>query len=199
MLKNILSFTVCSVLASASSVMCYKKDHFDPSTIESTPLNGTVCDGKLTVADMKKDGYIVDDIKISSGTNGMNYMYIFKKENPQVALVAGTVLTKEQIKATIKETVEESKDEEEKPNIQNGEKIYKSKCISCHKDGTISAYNAARPLATLSVEQIKISIRDYGLDQKDNGMAILMKPYANMLSSKDIKDVAAYIQTLKSK
>jgi len=197
MLKNILSVAACSVLVSASSVMCYKKDHFDPGTIESTPLNGTICDGKLTVADMKKDGYIVDDIKISSGTSGMNYMYVFKKENSYSGIATGTVLSKEQIKATIKETVQEAKDEEEKPNIEEGKKIYQSKCISCHKDGTISAYNAARPLATLSVEQIEVSIRDYGLDQKDNGMAILMKPYANMLGDKDVKDVAAYIQTLK--
>lgn len=197
MLKNILCVTACSVLVSASSVMCYKNDHFDPGTIETTALNGTVCGGKLTVVDMKKDGYIVDDIKISTGTNGMNYMYIFKKRNSPTTIATGTVLTKEQIRATIKETTKEIKDEEEKPDAKNGKKIYESKCISCHKDGTISAYNAARPLATLSVEQIEVSIRDYGLDQKDNGMAILMKPYANMLSTKDVKDVAAYIQTLK--
>ena len=160
--------------------MCYKKDHLDPDTIETIPLKGGVCDEKRSVRDMQNDGYKVEDIRISNGIEGLNYTYIFIKDSS----------TKKSIPKSAKLEIND------KVDIKAGEKLYNKTCVTCHGDGTISAYNAARPLATLSVEQIEESIRDYGLDEKDNGMAILMKPYANSLIDEDIVNVAAYIQTL---
>ncbi|MEA2050011.1 MAG: c-type cytochrome [Campylobacterota bacterium] len=193
MLKKALYLLSCISLVSASPTMCYKKEHQDPSTIESTPLNGGECKGKLSVDDMKKNGYEVDSMKIQNGEDALNYIYVFKKTKNQTSKTD----LKKQLQLLDDEKKLQTKTEATKASIEAGKKLYNSKCISCHKDGTISAYNSARPLVDLSVDDIKESIRDYSLDEKDNGMAILMKPYANLLGDKDIINVANYIQTLK--
>ncbi len=184
--KSLLILSVVSLL-NGSSTMCFKKDHTDPDTIETIPLKGGICNNEKSVIDMKKDGYSVEDIKISNGDTGLNYIYIFKQDNKKV------ISSKEEIK----EQIQAIKDDEKKVDLIAGEKIYKNTCNRCHGDGTISAYNKARPLANLTIEDIEVSIRAYSLDEKDNGMAMLMKPIANSLMSNDIKNVAAYIQTLK--
>ena len=60
--------------------MCYKKDHLDPSTIENIFLDGEKCAGKLSVKDMKKDGYIIDSMKLQKVKDGFTYIYIFDKK-----------------------------------------------------------------------------------------------------------------------
>ncbi|MEA3384384.1 MAG: c-type cytochrome [Campylobacterota bacterium] len=180
MFKKSLLFLSTASLLFASTTMCYKKNHIDPETIETVKLKGGVCNDELSVEDMKKNGYKVEDIKLSNSKVGLNYTYIFIKNDMQ-------------------KVVEESKEDINSADIKAGEKIYNKTCKRCHGDGTISAYNRARPLASLNEDEIAESIRDYSLDEKDNGMAILMKPYANSLIDKDIKDVAAYIQTLKKR
>ena len=80
----------------------------------------------------------------------------------------------------------------------DGKKIYTEVCAKCHGvNGEVSAYNAARPLNSLSTEDIKVAFRDYALDEKDNGYVILMRPYVDQYLADEVHSIATYIQTLK--
>ena len=201
MLKQSIFLLSTVSLLSASTVMCYKKNHFDPETIENTPLKGKICDKKLSVNDMKKNGYEVKDIKIQNGTEGLNYIYIFKKETQKKQLAQTAPISQTTLKAQLKQLKADEekakKVDQDKIDLSEGEKIYNKTCKSCHGDGTISAYNSATPLVQLSVEDIEVAFRDYGLDQKDNGLAMIMKPIAVTTTEEETKQVAKYIQTLK--
>ncbi len=203
MLKQSLSIIACSAILSASTTMCYKKDHLDPSTIEFVSLDGGKCDGKLSVSDMKKDGYQVDTMKIqnSKSVDGFNYIYIFKKDGSVKNAVAGVAISNESLKVQLKQI----KDDEEKQkkidnsksSIEDGKKIYLNSCIECHgKKGEVEAYSSSRTLNSLDYEDMQTSIRDYVLNEKDNGMAIVMKPYADSLVSRDLKNVYKYLEFL---
>ena len=61
----------------------------------------------------------------------------------------------------------------------------------------MEAYNRSRALNTLTLEEIKTSIKGYQTDQYDRGLAMIMKPYANSLMVEDIEAIYQYIQTLK--
>jgi len=197
MLKMSLIAVSTAAILSASTTMCYKKDHLDPSTIESSGK----CDGKLSVIQMKKNGYVVDSMKLQNGTDGLNYIYIFEKKSQEVSKDAVNSVTNEQLTAQMKEIEKNNKLQKVTQNdtlmLEEGKKIYESTCKRCHGDGSISAYNSAKPLKEMSLEDMEISIRDYKNGSKDNGMAILMAPYANIVTKEEIKGIYKYLKTLK--
>ncbi len=204
MLKKTLLLASSVALLNASTTMCFKKEHIDPSTIETVKLEGGECGGKLSSQDMQRLGYTVGDIKISSGEIGLNYIYIFKKDEPLATVTTDgkMILTKEDLKAKFLELQDEQKAEQkEKERVANlalGKDIYENVCRRCHGDGTTRAYGVATPLVELSETQIITAFREYGFSQKDNGMAMLMKPYASTYNEKELKAISAYIQnTLK--
>ncbi len=195
MIKKGLFVLSLASLVMADTTMCFKKDWFDPSTIETTTLDGGKCAGTKSLADMKKDGWVTEDIKISSGKAGMNFMYVLKKGG-------SVVLTDGDLESRLNE-IQDKREEKKKEEIikvakVNGEKLYKETCAKCHgKKGEVEAYNTSKVLNTMSVEDIEVAFRDYGLSAKDNGMAIIMMPYVDKYSSNDIESIAEYIQTLK--
>ena len=196
MLKQSLYILACSAILSASTTMCYKKDHVDPSTIESVALDGGKCDGKLSVKDMKKDGYFVDTMKIqnSKSDDGLNYIYIFKKDSLKAV---STTDLKSQLKQIREDKEKQKKIDDTKVSVEKGKKLYEYTCMQCHgKDANEEAYNTSKPLSSLTLDDMKVSIRAYGFDEKDNGMAMIMKPYADSLIFKDIENIYNYIQTL---
>ena len=201
MLKMSLAVASTAAILSASTTMCYKKDHLDPSTIESIALDGGKCDGKLSVIQMKKNGYVVDSMKLQNGTDGLNYIYIFEKKSHEVSKDGVNSVTNEQLTAQIKEIEKNKKLQKVTQNdtlmLEEGKKVYETTCKSCHGNGSISAYNTAKPLKQMSLEEMELSIRDYNNGSKDNGMAILMTPYANMVTKKEIKSIYIYLKTLK--
>lgn len=208
MIKIALSTTLCTALAMASTTMCFKKDHMDPSNIETIPLEGGECKDMFSVEDMKKQGYNVDDIKITVGNNGMNYMYVFSKKNVIIGNAntkapAGTqVLTKEQLKSYLNELKEEEKLEQKRKEIMGditlGKEIYTTTCVSCHgKKGELKAYNVARPLNTLSYKEMEEAMEDYDLDRREGNYVFIMKPYASSLNDAKLKGIATYLRTLK--
>jgi cytochrome c553 len=208
MIKIAFSAAVCALLATASTTMCFKKDHMDPSNIEITPLEGGECKGKLSVKDMQSNGYNVSDIKITVGSGGMNYMYVFSKQSVIIGdantkAAPGTqVLTKEQLKlylADLKEEEElEKKQKEIIGDIALGKEIYTSQCINCHGEkAEKSAYGVSKPLNTLEYKDFENAIEDYDLDRREGSYVFLMKPYAASLTEDKVKGVAAYIRTLK--
>lgn len=63
----------------AQETICFKKGVTSPSQIETTPLEGVVCRGNLTVNDMKNDGWQILDIQIANVDGKLNYSYYFYK------------------------------------------------------------------------------------------------------------------------
>jgi cytochrome c553 len=201
MLKKSLYMICTASLLSAATTMCYKKDHLDPSTIENTSLEGGKCAGKRSVTDMKKDGYIVDSMKLQNGTDGLNYIYVFEKKHLNTPVYSNKTVTDAQLTAQI-EKIQKTKElqkvtDKAVDSLEDGKRVYETTCKSCHGDGTISAYNTARPLKSLTLEEMQISIREYSNGGKDNGMAILMIPYATSITSNELKAVYNYLHTVK--
>jgi len=203
-LSTILLFG--STLLLAETTMCFK-ENASMTTIESTPLNGGACNGKYTVNDMKAKGWSVDDIKISQTATGMNFIYILKTASTtQVTpVVTGNQADME---ARIVEKLEKKKEAEAKAKeVQeikeaaiDGEKVYTTKCQSCHgTNGEKSAYNSSRPLKTLSVEDMNEAIKDYKVGRMNSANSTIMVPYANYLDEKTIKGIHGYLSNLNNK
>ena len=203
-LSTILLLSSTSLLA--ETTMCFK-ENASMTTIESTPLNGGACNGKYTVNDMKAKGWSVDDIKISQTANGMNFIYILKTASSVQAtpVIAGNQADME---ARIIEKLEKKKVEEQKAKVEkelkdaqiDAQKIYTSKCQTCHgENGEKKAYNTARPLKDLSLEEMEESIKDYKNGTKNSGNATIMAPYASFVDYKEIKGIHAYINKINNK
>ena len=74
-----VSTCLLSSLAFAQETICYKNDVEKPSTVENIPLDGDICNGKLSVNQMKNGGWDILDIKITTSQNKFNYSYYFIK------------------------------------------------------------------------------------------------------------------------
>ena len=205
-LSSILLLSSSSLLA--DTTMCFKENHKSMATIESTPLDGGICAGKFSVNDMKAKGWNVDDIKISQSATGMNFIYILKTANTTTPTTSNFVGNQAQMEANIVAKLEKKKVEEEKAKVEkelkdasvDAEKLYTSKCQNCHgTTGEKSAYNSARPLKDLSLEDMQESIKDYKNGNKNSGNAIIMTPYANFIDYKELKGIHAYISKINNK
>lgn len=198
-----ISLLATSTIALAQTTMCFKENHASMATIESTTLDGGLCSSSKSVNDMKKDGWIVDDIKITSTQNGNNYIYIFKKDLPTLSSLDEEKLEQrimEKLEKRKKEEIEIKKKEALAAMSRSGKQLYIKQCQTCHGEkGEIRAHNTSRPLNTLSLDDMIISIRDYTLGEYDRGRAFIMNPYAQLISEKDVKNVYAYLKTLKPK
>lgn len=178
----------------ANTTMCYKNNWSDPSTIEREKLDGGECKGEKSIENMKKDGWSVDDIKISSGKSGMNYIYILKQSGTSKAV------TKDLNTEVSKSLVSLEKNKEAKQveaDLKEGERFYKLKCVTCHGEkGELKAKGTSRPINTLSIEEIETSVRGYKMDEYNRGLAILMKPYASFLYDERIKQIKLYLDSV---
>lgn len=190
MVNKIFLTVLFTTLMQANITMCFLKNHSDPATVDNSQLSGKNC---TSVNDMKSNGYNLEDMKISNSSNGLDYVFIFKTKS--------NVIDQNDLKTQLKNLQKDQEQQNEKEllskSIKNGKELYLSNCKECHGDGTISAYNYAEPLLNLTSEEIEVAIRDYSLDQRDKGMAILMSPIANSLTDQDVIDVSNYLETLK--
>ena len=209
MKKAILSTIILlgSTSLLADTTMCFKENHQSMATIENTPLDGGVCAGKNTVNQMKAKGWSVDDIKISQTATGMSFIYILKNGVVPTATTSFTG-NQAQMEANIIAKLEKKKEEEIKAKeIQevqeaaiDGEKIYTNKCQTCHgANGEKSAYNSARPLKSLSVEDMEESIKNYKVGKVDSINATIMTPYANFIDYKELAGIHAYLNKINNK
>lgn len=204
-LSTILLISSTSLLA--ETTMCFKENHKSMTTIESTPLDGGICNSKFSVTDMKAKGWSVDDIKISQTATGMNFIYILKTASTTqiTPVVTGNQADME---ARIVEKLEKKKEAEAKAKeVQeikeaaiDGEKVYTTKCQSCHgTNGEKNAYNSSRPLKSLSIEEMSESIKNYKVGSVTSNNATIMAPYANYLDEKTIKGVHGYLAKINNK
>lgn len=218
MFKHLLIASTLFVSSQASVKMCFLKNHADPSTAEMTTLQGSGCEG-ATVQSLKSQGYSLEDIKMTNASNGFDYIFILKDgaSQPTVVMQAptqshqattqavqqpqGAYFTKEDLRAELQKMDEEKQakkiEQETVDSTAHGKELYEKKCQSCHKDGTISAYNTARPLKNLTLEDMQESIRDYVVGDKDNGIGLLMRPIASSLIKQDVEDIYNYLQSTK--
>lgn len=203
-LSSILLLSSTSIFA--ETTMCFK-ENASMSTIEKTPLDGGVCNGKLSVNDMKAKGWSVEDIKISQSSTGMNFIYILKNGVTVSAPTQSSqfVGNQAQMEANILAKLEAKKEAEEKAKVEKelkdaaviAKELYTNKCQTCHGvNGEKSAYNTARPLKDLSVEDMQESIKNYKVGKVDSMNANIMAPYANFIDYKEIKGIHAYLQSI---
>lgn len=193
-------FTSTALLA--QTTMCFKEGHTSMATIESTPLDGGACASTKSVNDMKKNGWAVEDIKIESATKGKNYIYILKKDEATISTIDEEKLEEKILKRLDdrkKQEIATRKKEIKLRMSKNGKKLYINKCQSCHGEKADEEYGRSRALTELTLFDFKTTIRDYNLGEYDRGQAFVMRPYANLMDSQDIKNVYSYIQSLKEK
>ena len=110
MTKIFNKFLVTSILTCLSSnfifaqdTVCYKNDVEKPSLIEDVTLDGGICNGKLSLNQMKNGGWDVLDIKITTSQNKFNYTYYFtKNENTKSTnnVLLKTSINDDEIKTT---------------------------------------------------------------------------------------------------
>ena len=203
-LSSILLLSASSIFA--DTTMCFKENHQSMSTIENTPLDGGLCAGKNTIADMKAKGWNVDDIKISNTPNGMNFIYILKTPVTQAVSSSNFSGNQADMEARILQKLEKKKEEEKKEQeivvkknlAVEGKDNYVRKCQSCHGEkgeSTVGGYS--RPLNTLSSEEMRHSISGYTNGTYDRGRASVMQPITSTLTYVTLEKISAYLDSIK--
>lgn len=179
----------------AETTMCYKENFSSPSKLEAVKLDGGFCDGKFSANEMKNIGWNTKEISTTKGEIGLNYTYIFSRENKSNT---NHNISNEILKSQLYTLHQELRDKENYANInleiENGKKIYEQKCAKCHGiNGELKPYTSNK-LIGMDSESFENAMRDYILHQKDNGAALLMTPY--ILISKETKDVKKYLESI---
>lgn len=201
MKKILLTLLVGSISVFAETTMCYKENIKLVTGIENIKLDGGLCQGKTSLNEMKNDGWKVEDIKMSSSTTGTNFTYIFKKNEKQY-----TALDMDKLEQKIVARIETNRIESEKEMLQElkikmsqeGKAKYIKTCQNCHGEkAELEAFGTAKPLVSLNLEDINLSINQYKSNLKDNGNGLIMSPYARTITTQDIKNIYSYILTLK--
>ncbi len=192
--------TLSLTFLNAQTTMCYKENHKSMATIEQTHLDGGLCKGEKSSEDMNSEGWSTNEIKI----NGMNYIYIFKKQTAVSDINLDALEAKIIKKLQKAEEVKKKQilEETRLANLAAGQSMYLRNCESCHGvEGELNSSNTSRPIINLSLKEFNASIRGYTINDKDQdrGRAIIMKPYADMMTPNDLKNIFSYLQSLKSK
>lgn len=206
--KFFLLVSLSIIPLTASVTMCYKENITSPSKAENAKLDGGECAGAYSAKEMKANGWKIKDVVFSKGNSGLNYTYLFEKVTSQAvdidnavnaAVVPTQNISNEELKAKIRAAQEEVKKEDkekEKANILAlGKDIYFSKCLSCHGSNGEKEPSTSTKLLGMDSGTFEASMRDYALGEKDEGAALLMKPY--LLLEDEYMAVSAYLQQIK--
>ena len=198
------SLILCGSLL-ADTTMCFKENHQSIATIESTALNGAACEGKYSINDMKKKGWVVDDIKITQTSNGASYIYILKTKDHtnKFAAVAPSGISQEQMEANILAKLEAKKEQEEALRVEKEQEnlkeqaqlLYVNQCQSCHgAKGEIRKGDSR--LRDLSQAQMENALKEYVLGIGEKGSSIYAPTHINFLDNNNIKGIKAYLDTV---
>jgi len=190
-MKYLITTLMLTTIAFSQTTMCYKNNWNDPATIEQQIFDGGDCKGINTIEQMKLDGWTIDDIKLSAKNDQINYIYILKKSSTTISKDINYKQISKNIKIQEKQKLEEKQ-------LNRGKEYYIKTCQKCHgKKGKLETSGTSRPLDTLSLEELKISIRGYTLNEYDRGLGILMIPYASLVSEDDLTNIYEYLQSIK--
>ncbi|RDX35398.1 hypothetical protein DZA35_00645 [Arcobacter sp. HD9-500m-PIT-SAG03] len=202
LLHSIILITLFATMLNAQTTMCYKENHSDMTTINTTKLDGGLCQSKKSAKEMNNEGWTTEDIKINSN----NYIYLFKKVTT-INEVNMDELENRVLERMKNEKIEKNKlvkEKLEKSKIKYGKKVYEAKCIFCHgKKGELQKYGKA-PIKDLNLRNFEKAIREYTTGERDkvkdsnsiNTFAPLMKPYAAMLSPNKIHNIYVYLKSI---
>lgn len=188
----------------ADTTMCFKENHSSMSTIETIALDGGACEGKFSVNDMKNKGWVVDDIKISQSTTGMNFIYILKTPTT-VQTGTAFVGNQAQMEANILAKLEQNKQIQEKAKKQkeleetkvDGKAIYVERCQSCHGvNGEI--VKGDRAVNSMTIEDMQETLKDYTLGLNGKESSIQAPVHVSNLNNKTIKGIYIYLKDLNN-
>lgn len=200
--SKLLLASLISTFSYSQTIMCFIENHKDLTTLETTSLTGSSCENK-SLTELKKDGWLVDDIKIN---NNNNYIYILKKGSIQSEFSSNInqeELEKKVLAKLERKQKEEKLEKELKAKIKaatEGKNLYVNKCQSCHGEKGMQEPSFSRKIATLSEEELKDTLQGYKNSTYDRGSAFEMKPYSFAISSSEIPNVYQYLQSInKSK
>lgn len=207
LLKTVSLTLITTTALFSQSTMCFKENHPSMSTIESTKLDGGECKSTYSLAEMKKKGWNVEDIKISTNSQGKyNFIYILKNAESSTKSELSQALSEKQLEDKILKRIEDKKKKQEEANkakelagsISAGKAIYTTQCQSCHgENGERAAYNVGTALKDLSIQDIEHNIGRYTNDpQYGYGYNIIMRPIAASITSDDVKDIKAYLDSI---
>ena len=198
LLTKIALLATFSTLAFSEVTMCFKQNHTDMTTIESTKLDGGSCAGKKSALDMKKEGWKIDDLKISSN----NYFYVFKKTELSLENVDMDQLEARVLATMEKKRVAEKKEAIKKAKLQlsaEGEHIYVNKCKGCHgKFGEIEPGNT-KALNKISLARFNTAMDGYRRGTYNLGNIGEMRDFAMGLNSKNTSNMYIYLKSINSK
>jgi cytochrome c553 len=164
-MKKILYILLFVVLSNAQTTICYKDGVTSPSVMETTKLDGSLCDGK-TIKDMQKDGWSIKDIQMLKIDNKLNFVYIFTQNKPTTT----------------------TKLEQPQVDMKKAKKMFVARCSRCHKkdDKEFDKYKV--------FDDFIFKLEQYGRNDIDSNNAFLMEPVANSLTEDDTKIIFEYIK-----
>lgn len=209
-----LCFTFFScIYAYSQTTMCFKENHNSMATIESTKLAGGECNNLFSLNEMKKKGWSVEDIKITTKNDKYSFIYILKKasnisSNSFTSTNSSTNsnLSEKELEEKIIKRLEAKKEQEKKEKEleekiiakKRGQELYTKKCQSCHgTKGEKSVHAKAKLLKDMKLEDIKFAISRYTNDIKYGyGKQILMRPYAQNSNNRELEAIHTYLQNL---
>ncbi|QKF60077.1 c-type cytochrome [Aliarcobacter lanthieri] len=183
----------------ADTTMCFKENHPSIATIESTPLNGGACEGKYSINDMKKKGWLVDDIKI----NGNSYIYVLKTPDNAKAITPSGI-SQEQMEANIMAKLEAKKEAEETARVEkeneelrvDAQNLYVAQCQNCHGEkGELRKGNSR--IKDLTVADMQEALREYKLGVGEKASSVYAPSHINFLNDKNIKGIKAYLDSIQ--
>jgi len=190
-MKYITLLILYTIVLFANTTMCYKNNITDISTIEDKSFDGGECNSKYSISNMKKNGWIIKDIKISQKDEKFNFIYILSKKSKD-ALSNNIDYAK-----LTKVLKSQGKKNNEKLSLQKGQEVYNKVCKSCHGlRGEELASNNSLAINTLSLEQLKDIMRAYSWGEQDKGAGIIMRSYASLVSSYDIDNIYKYLKSI---
>ncbi|MGM0532996.1 MAG: c-type cytochrome [Campylobacterota bacterium] len=95
--------------------------------------------------------------------------------------------------------LEASKEQETIDRAAEGKELYTRKCQSCHgKNGRVKAYNKSARLDTLSLSEFEHAIIEYKNGDRKGSTAFVMRPFADTLTTNDVKNIHAYLQSINN-
>ena len=200
LLKTTLASALFTTLAFSQTTMCFKENHTNLTTLETVKLDGGECQSKLSLTDMKANGWEVDDIKI----NNNNYIYILKKGSVSTTVNSSNINMEDlEAKVLAKMEAKQKVEKEQKEKIQkeknasNGKNLYINKCQNCHGAKGELKPGFSSIIANLSKEDFEYSIDGYRNSTYNKGTSIQMTAYALAISDEDVNNIYDYIQSVK--
>jgi mono/diheme cytochrome c family protein len=203
-LKYILLLITIFSFGFSNTTLCFKNGHADFATIEEQKFDGGECKGENSINEMKTKGWEVSDIKMLQSGEGFNFVYILKQNSNTTATSAAplpVVATSGEIDYDKVAQAMKKKEDNDKlgSQLEEGERLYKKNCQECHGVDGNTVYKTSRALMTLTLEESLETIRGYTWNEYDRGMAVIMKPYADLTTPDRMTSIYKYLEKINKK